>query len=178
MVNITPATFEQLAAHPNIVGCKLSHGIIDDQTLIAASPRIDHDHFYVFTGLGQNLLPVLAIGGVAAIDGLAGVFPRLVVRLYNMFNSSLENGISKKDLQAMRDLQFRICEGEKIVAKWGPVGMKEACARVWGFGSKEGGRLPLAGGFEEGDAEWNKWAKLFEGLKELEEKFKAEGKEG
>lgn len=121
---------------------------------------------------------MLAIGGVAAIDGLAGVFPRLVVRLYDLFNSSLENGISKNDIQAMRDLQFRICEGEKIVAKWGPVGMKEACARVWGFGSKEGGRLPLAGGFEEGDAEWNKWSKLFEGLKELEEKFKAEGKEG
>ena len=69
---ISPATIEKLAAHPNIVGTKLSHGIIDDQTLIAASPRIDHDHFYVFTGLGQNLLPVLAIGGVAAIDGLAG----------------------------------------------------------------------------------------------------------
>jgi 2-keto-3-deoxy-L-rhamnonate aldolase len=46
------------------VGTKLSHGIIDDQTLIAASPNIDHDHFSVFTGLGQNLLPVLAIGGV------------------------------------------------------------------------------------------------------------------
>ena len=37
---ISPATFEALAAHPNIVGTKLSHGIIDDQTLIAASPRI------------------------------------------------------------------------------------------------------------------------------------------
>ena len=55
---ISPATFEKLAAHPNIVGTKLSHGIIDDQALIAASPRIDHDYFYVFTGLGQNLLPV------------------------------------------------------------------------------------------------------------------------
>ena len=54
----------QLAAHPNIVGTKLSHGIIDDQTLIAASPNIDHEKFSVFTGLGQNLLPVLAIGGV------------------------------------------------------------------------------------------------------------------
>ncbi len=172
---IAPATFEKLAAHPNIVGTKLSHGIIDDQALIAASPNIDHEHFYVFTGLGQNLLPVLAIGGVAAIDGLAGVFPRVVVRLFDLFNESLAKGMGKNDIAEMRLLQFRICEGEKLVARWGVVGMKEACDRVWGLGSRTGGRLPLAGGFEEGDQEWSKWSKVFDGLKELEEKFKSEG---
>jgi 2-keto-3-deoxy-L-rhamnonate aldolase len=31
--------------------------------------------------------------------------------------------------------------------------------------------LPLAGGFEDGDEEWKKWAKTFEGLKQLEEEF-------
>lgn len=170
---IAPSTFEKLAAHPNIVGTKLSHGIIDDQALIAASPRIDHDHFYVFTGLGQNLLPVLAIGGVAAIDGLAGVFPRTVVRLFNLFNQALEKGMTKKDIDEMRTVQFRICEGEKIVARWGPVGMKESLSRVWGMGSRTGGRLPLAGGFEEGDVEWSKWSKVFQGLKELEGSFNA-----
>ncbi|OTA22846.1 hypothetical protein BTJ68_14774 [Hortaea werneckii EXF-2000] len=177
-LQITPATFEKLAAHPNIVGTKLSHGMIDDQTLIAASPRIDHDHFYVFTGLGQNLLPVLTIGGVAAIDGLAGIFPRIVVRLFRLYNDSAAKGTTKEDIKAMRDLQFRICEGEKIVAKWAVIGIKEALARMWGMGSKTGGRLPLAGGFEGGDEEWKKWEKTFQGLKELEEQFKAEGKEG
>ncbi|KAK5171153.1 uncharacterized protein LTR77_004297 [Saxophila tyrrhenica] len=175
---IAPSTFEQLAAHPNIVGTKLSHGIIDDQALIAASPKIDHEHFYVFTGLGQNLLPVLAIGGVAAIDGLAGVFPRVVVRLFDMFNQSLAKGMSKKDMDEMRLLQFRICEGEKLVARWGVVGMKEACDRIWGLGSRTGGRLPLAGGFEEGDGEWSKWSKVFEGLKDLENQFKSEDTKG
>ena len=102
--------FEKLAAHPNIVGCKLSHGIIDDQTLIASSPRIDHDNFYVFTGLGQNLLPVLTIGGVAAIDGLAGCFPRVVVRLFSTFNETAAKGTSKQDIDNMRELQFRICD--------------------------------------------------------------------
>lgn len=75
----------------------------------------------------------------------------------------------------MRDLQFRICEGEKLVARWGVVGIKEACARVWGMGGKEGARLPLAGGFEEGDREWSKWEKVYNGLKELEQKFESEG---
>lgn len=171
---ISPTTFEKLAAHPNIVGTKLSHGIIDDQTLIAASPRIDHDHFYVFTGLGQNLLPVLTIGGVAAIDAMAGVFPRVVVRLFNLFNETLEKGITKKHIQEMRDLQFRICEGEKLVATHNVVGMKEACARIWSFGGRKGGRLPLAGGFVDGDTEWSKWSKTYEALKELEERLKVE----
>jgi 2-keto-3-deoxy-L-rhamnonate aldolase len=168
---ISPATFEKLAGHPNIVGTKLSHGIIDDQTLIAASPRIDHEHFYVFTGLGQNLLPVLTIGGVAAIDALAGIFPRVVVRLYRLFHDSTAKGTTKQDIEEMRELQYRICEGEKIVARWGVVGTKEALARVWSLGDGKGGRLPLAGGFEDGDEEWKKWAKTFEGLKQLEEEF-------
>ncbi|KAK4994586.1 hypothetical protein LTR66_005422, partial [Elasticomyces elasticus] len=34
-LSISPSTFETLAAHPNIVGCKLSHFAMDDHTLIA-----------------------------------------------------------------------------------------------------------------------------------------------
>lgn len=123
----------------------------------------------MFTGLGQNLLPVLAIGGVAAIDGLAGCFPRVVVRLFDLFNDSLAKGITKKEVQELRNLQFKICEGEKLVARWGVVGMKEALARLWDIGGAKGGRLPIAGGFEEGDKEWSKWEKVYQGLKELEE---------
>lgn len=86
--------------------------------------------------------------------------------------------MTKKEIQEMRTLQFRICEGEKIVARWGPVGMKESLDRIWGMGSRTSNRLPLAGGFEEGEVEWSKWSKIFQSLKELEESFKAEGKEG
>ena len=50
-------------------------------------------------------------------------------------------------------------------------------SRPGGIGWKEGARLPLASGFEDGDKEWEKWDKTFQGLKELEEKFKAERKE-
>lgn len=173
---IAPSTFEKLAAHPNIVGTKLSHGIIDDQTLIASSPNIDHEHFYTFTGLGQNLLPVLTIGGVAAIDGLSGCFPRVVVRLFRMFNDSSAKGTTKQDINQMRELQFRICKGEKLIAAWGPVGMKEAIGRLWGMGDPKGNRLPLAGGFQDGEKEWAKWDKTFQGLKELEQKFESEEK--
>jgi 2-keto-3-deoxy-L-rhamnonate aldolase len=43
------------------------------------------------------------------------------------------------------------------------------------MGDGKGGRLPLAGGFEDGDQEWEKnWKKTFEGLKELEQQFEKE----
>ena len=68
---------------PNItVGCKLSHGDISLHTQIASNPRIDPNYFALFTGLGQQLLPVLTVGGAGAIDGLAAFFPRVVVRLW------------------------------------------------------------------------------------------------
>ena len=36
---------------------------------------------------------------------------------------AIAKGATKKDFDEMRELQFRICEGEKIVVKWGVVGM-------------------------------------------------------
>ena len=168
-LNITPATFERLAQHKNIVGCKLSHGDIPDHTLIASNPKIDPKHFVVFSGLGQNLLPVLTVGGQGAIDGLAGVFPKTVVRLFQTFQDSSAKGMTSKHIDEMRSLQYKICQGEKLVAKWGAVGIKEACARLWGFGDKEGARLPLAGGLQGGDSEWATFKEVLEGLKKYEE---------
>jgi 2-keto-3-deoxy-L-rhamnonate aldolase len=118
---------------------------------------------------------VLTIGGVAAIDALAGIFPRVLVRLYRLFLDSAAKGITTQDFAQMREIQYRICQGEKIVAKWGVVGTKEALARIWQLGDGKGGRLPLAGGFEDGDREWEgNWKKTFEGLKELEQQFEKE----
>ncbi|KAF2090937.1 aldolase [Saccharata proteae CBS 121410] len=151
-VAIAPSTMEQLAQHPNIVGCKLSHGNLDDLALVALSPGIDHDKFRTYTGLGQVLLPVLTLGGAGAIDGLASMFPKTVVRLFSLW----EQGSLGK-LEEMRALQHKIAAGEKLVAKWGVIGVKEGVSRLRGFGEHDGGRTPLRGGFPAGDAEWAKW---------------------
>lgn len=154
---------ERLAQHPNIVGCKLSHGALDDHTLIASNPNIDHTKFRTFTGLGQQLLPVLTVGGAGAIDGLASCFPKTVVQLFDLFESedrTLEN------LAAMRLLQFKISKGEKLVVRWGTTGVRECVARVVGLGDSDGGRVPLRGGF--GDSEWTKWQDAVQALQEVE----------
>ncbi|QIW99099.1 hypothetical protein AMS68_004617 [Peltaster fructicola] len=170
-LSIAATTFEKLSRHHNIVGAKLSHGMVDDQILIAASPNIDHAHFHTFTGLGQILLPFLSIGGAGTIDGLAGIFPRTVSRLYQLWTeaSTSTHGVSATKLTEMRELQYRITRGEKLVAAWGLIGIKEALARLWHIGDAHASCLPLAGGFPNDDDEWRKWSKTFEELKDFEE---------
>ncbi|RQM05295.1 hypothetical protein DH86_00001829, partial [Scytalidium sp. 3C] len=102
-VKVAPSTFVKLAAHPNIVGCKLSHGDVSHHAQIASSPKIDHTNFYTFSGLGQQLLPVVAVGGAGVIDGSAGFFPKSVVHLYNL---SVKSNPSEAEIKERRLLQY------------------------------------------------------------------------
>ncbi|KAI0856480.1 dihydrodipicolinate synthase [Xylaria cubensis] len=167
-VKITPSTFVTLAKHPNIVGCKLSHGDVSVHAQIASNPDIDHDHFRTFTGLGQQLLPVVAVGAAGAIDGSAGFFPKTVVRLYEL---SVKNQLSDEEAQERRRLQFKVSCIEELVVRFGTVGIKEAISRLRGFGDRDGTRLPLHGGIPGGDAEWANWKSIADGVQEEEDRL-------
>ncbi|RPB16302.1 aldolase [Morchella conica CCBAS932] len=163
-VKILPSTFRALAAHPNIVGGKLSHGDISVHAQIALDPTIDTDHFHLFTGLGQQLFPVLQVGCFGAIDGLAGIFPKSVVALYNLVTA--EGPLDMERLQKIRALQYMVSSAEELIVSWGTVGIKEAVSRVLGFGDVDGGRLPLAKGMGEG--EWARWAPIMADMGKIE----------
>lgn len=165
-VTLTPDTMERLARHPQIVGCKLSHGALDDHILIASNPNIDHSKFRTFTGLGQQLLPVLSVGGAGTIDGLSAAFPKATVRLFDLFEKQSAGG--SVDVSEMRELQYRITKAEKLVVRWGTIGIREAVARIVQIGDRDGGRLPLQGGFLDGDAEWARWSGAIDALQAVE----------
>ncbi|KAI1735439.1 dihydrodipicolinate synthase [Xylaria scruposa] len=167
-VKITPSTFVTLAKHPNIVGCKLSHGDVSVHAQIASNPDIDHDHFRTFTGLGQQLLPVVAVGAAGAIDGSAGFFPKTVVRLYEL---SVKNQLSDEEAHERRRLQFKVSCIEELVVRFGTVGIKEAISRLRGFGDIDGTRLPLHGGIPGGDAEWVNWKSVADSVQEEEDRL-------
>jgi 2-keto-3-deoxy-L-rhamnonate aldolase len=160
-----PSTFVALAKHPNIVGCKLSHGDVSYHAQIASNPLIDHNKFYTFTGLGQQLLPVMSVGVVGAIDGCAGFFPKTVVKLYNL---ALKNQPTDEEVAERRLLQYKVSSMEEIVVKYGTVGIKEAISRLRGMGDLDGTRLPLLGGIPGGDVEWDKWKAYVEMMQEEE----------
>ncbi len=153
-VKVVPSTYAALSKHPNIVGCKLSHGDVSYHAQIGANPKIDNTKFHTFTGLGQQLLPVLALGCAGAIDGTAGFFPKSVVHLYNL---SIKSQPTEEEVKERRLLQYKLSVVEELVVKFGTVGIKEAISRVLGMGDRDGTRLPLTGGIPGGDKEWDNW---------------------
>ncbi|KAL7274080.1 hypothetical protein RUND412_003025 [Rhizina undulata] len=162
-VKLPPSTFRTLASHPNIVGAKISHGDVSVHSQIALDPSIDHSAFHVFTGLGQVLFPALQVGAVGAIDGLSGFFPKTMVRLYTLSQTS---PLDKDTLAKVRELQYSVSAAEELVVRWGTTGIREAVARVLGIGEVTGGRFPLGGGMGKG--EWEKWDGVIGRMVELE----------
>jgi 2-keto-3-deoxy-L-rhamnonate aldolase len=132
---------------------------------IACSPHIDHGHFHTFTGLGQQLLPVLSIGCAGTIDGTAGFFPKSVVRLYNL---GVKEQPTKEEVRERRLLQYKVSSVEEIVVKYGTVGIKECISRILGLGDRDGTRVPLIGGIPGGDHEWDNWRKVIGELETVE----------
>ncbi|KAL2073482.1 hypothetical protein VTL71DRAFT_10808 [Oculimacula yallundae] len=164
-VRVIPSTYATLSKHPNIVGCKLSHGDVSYHAQIGASPKIDHTKFHTFTGLGQQLLPVVALGCAGTIDGTAGFFPKSVVHLYKL---SVKNQPTDEEVKERRLLQYKVSCVEELVVKFGTVGIKEAVSRILGMGDGDGTRLPLTGGIPGGDKEWESWKEVIGDLEAVE----------
>jgi 2-keto-3-deoxy-L-rhamnonate aldolase len=168
MVKLTPDSFAKLAAHPNIVGCKLSHGDVSQLTQIALNPAVDTSRFHVFTGLGQQLVPVVSVGCVGAIDASAGFFPKTLVRLLELANKLRP---TDDEARERRELQYKVSCMEEIVAKHGIVGIKEAISRLRGFGDADGSRLPLCGVVQGGEEEWKRWEGILAAVDEVEKRL-------
>ncbi|KAL8702129.1 MAG: hypothetical protein Q9201_004563 [Fulgogasparrea decipioides] len=157
-INISASTFTTLSQHPNICGAKLSHGDLTLHTLLASSPleSMLGERFATFTGLGQQLLPVLTVGGAGAIDGLAAIFPKTVVRLYDL--------IKEGKVEEARRLQEIVARGEGLVVGHGVRGAKEGMKRILGWESEC--RLPLKAGMCE--SEWKEWEDVVAELDDVE----------
>jgi len=160
---------KHLSLHPNIVGCKLSHGNMTHHIVLSSSPGIKHEEFRVFTGLGQQLLPLLLSGpgAAGAIDGSAAYFPKTLIKIWKIAKKINENNgnVTKEEWEEARRLQCAVSEGEEWVVKYGTLGIKEAIKRILGIGS-DGGRLPFCG--INVSAEWLRFQAAFEGLQDIE----------
>lgn len=152
-VLVEPNTVIKLSAHPNIVGTKLSYGDVSHHTLIASNPEVKKNNFNTFTGLGQILFPVLAVGGSGTVDALAGSFPKLYVKIFEAFKN--------KDFEKAAKLQYLASRGEEIVVKFGVIGIKKLI-NVRGFGETYLGRVPL-----NQDLDINAWNQYKDTLDDL-----------
>ncbi|OTA69361.1 dihydrodipicolinate synthetase family protein [Hypoxylon sp. EC38] len=158
---VTPETYEKLAAHPNIVGCKMSHGNVSYHVQVSTSPEIDHDKFRVYSGFGQQLGPIVVFNAAGVIDGLASFFPRTVVRLFELVS---KRPIDDAAIKEARVLQYRVSRAEEYIGRWGILGIREGIYRIVGLGNLEGGRAPLRGKIP--DSAWDEWAHVMKAMSE------------
>ena len=157
-------TYIELAAHPNIVGCKMSHGNVSHHVQVALDPAIDHENFRVYSGFGQQLGPIVLFGAAGVIDGLAAIYPRTVARLFDV---AAKRPVTPEALKEIQELQFVVSRAEEMIAKWGIVGIKEGVYRVLQIGNLQGGRLPLKGSLPNG--EWESWSVPMDAMRKLEQ---------
>ncbi|TID21422.1 tRNA ligase 1 [Venturia nashicola] len=160
---VEPQTYTHLAQHPNIVGCKMSHGNVSHHIQVSLDPEIDHSKFRVYSGFGQQLGPIVFFGAAGVIDGLAAIYPRTVSYLMDL---TAERPIDSKSLAEIQSMQFAVSCAEEYIGAWGIVGIKEGIYRVLGMGNQEGGRLPLKGKLS--DEQWNVWDTAMSRMEALE----------
>ncbi|EKG18709.1 Dihydrodipicolinate synthetase-like protein [Macrophomina phaseolina MS6] len=164
---VAPETYVKLAAHPNIVGCKMSHGNVSHHVQVSLHPQIDSKTFRVYSGFGQQLGPIVLFGAAGVIDGLAAIYPKTVAHLFEL---AAKRPVEDATLKEVQDLQYRVSAGEEFIVKNGILGIREGIYRALGIGNLDGGRLPLKGKIADG--EWEKWGAITGALAEVEARLK------
>ena len=83
-IDLDSATIARLAnRHANIVGVKLTCGAVAKITRLAA--ELPPERFATFGGQSDFLIGGLASGSAGTIAGFANVFPKTIVRIYDLY---------------------------------------------------------------------------------------------
>ncbi len=129
--NIQPATAAKLAEHPNIVGLKAASG---DISQIADTAMLVKGKMDIYSGNDDQIVPIMALGGIGVISVLSNVFPKETVAICDKFFAG--------DIEGSRDLQLHFLPMvHALFCEVNPIPAKAATAAL-GFGENYL-RLPL-----------------------------------
>ncbi|OAQ64702.1 dihydrodipicolinate synthetase family protein [Pochonia chlamydosporia 170] len=110
----------RLGQNSNIVGVKLTCGGIAKVARIAAN--FSHREFVALAGQSDWLVPALSVGGTGSITGVANLYPRVCLRIYDLYTSG--------KVQEAQDLQLRLAKIETGFGKGGINGTKWVVAHL------------------------------------------------
>ncbi|KAM0426748.1 hypothetical protein ACHAPT_008064 [Fusarium lateritium] len=130
-----------LAAHPNIVGVKLTCGNTGKLNRVAAATRKlstaynpARPEFLVLAGSADFLIPSLSGGGHGILAGLANIAPRACIRTMELYREG-------KVSEAQR-LQEVVSQGDWTAIQGGVVGVKAGLQAWMGYGGFARSPLP------------------------------------
>lgn len=158
-LHVFPETIRKLAAHPNIIGCKCSHGDVHQYSRVGLDKQVEANNFKLLSGQGQLMLPLFSINGKGVIDALSGCFPKTFVKIFELVNQG--------KYEEARELQFIAAEAEVLASEGGFLGIKRAIKEYLGFGECISGRKPM--NREMGDDQWKKYEDKYELIRKTEE---------
>lgn len=130
-VGIEPATYVELAKHPNIAAIKEANGNISK---IVEAAALVGDQLDIYSGNDDQITPILAMGGQGVISVLSNVAPRQTVEICQRFFDG--------DVQGSAQLQCRLLPLiHALFSEVNPIPVKAAMAAM-GF-CQDYLRLPL-----------------------------------
>ena len=130
-VNIEPKTYAALAEHPNIVAFKEANGNISKivETMSYVRGKLD-----LYSGNDDQIVPLMAMGGIGAISVLSNILPRETVEITERFFAG--------DVDGAAELQCRYhALIDALFSEVNPIPVKAAVAAM-GF-TENTLRLPL-----------------------------------
>ena len=130
-VNIEPATYAKLADHPMIAAIKEANGNISK---VVETATLVEDKLDIYSGNDDQIVPIMACGGLGVISVLSNVVPKETVELCNKFFAGDVAGAMEMQKKYLPLINALFCEVNPIPAK--------AAAAAMGFGENYL-RLPL-----------------------------------
>lgn len=130
-MDITPATYAELAKHPNIVATKEASGNISK---IAQTAALCGDDLDLYSGNDDQIVPILSLGGKGVISVLSNIMPRQTHNICQLYFDGKTQESAELQLKLLPLIDALFCDVN-------PVPVKEAMNMLgWAAG---GCRLPL-----------------------------------
>ena len=113
-VNIEPATYVKLAAHPQICAIKEASGNISK---IVETAALVGDKLDIYSGNDDQIVPIMACGGQGVISVLSNVAPKATVELCRKFFDGDIAGAMEMQKQYLPLINALFCEVNPIPVK-------------------------------------------------------------
>lgn len=113
-VNMLPATFAELAEHPNIAAIKEASGNMEQ---IEEAIRLAGDKAVVYSGDDGITVPVMAMGGMGVISVVSNAAPRFTSEMTSAFFSGDLKRAAKMQLEMLPFVRAMFCEVNPIPVK-------------------------------------------------------------
>ena len=130
-IDLGSDVINQLAKHPNIVGCKLTCGNTGKLARVAAAtdavtPSNSGSGFMCMGGSADFTLQTMVVGGSGVICGVGNVVPKACVKVIDLY--------AQGKLAEAKKLQAVVARGDAAAIAGGIVGTKSALDTYLGYG--------------------------------------------